>query len=109
LERRLGSWTVLAGSWVSMYAYVVPRIQVYLTETEAAALERESRLSGRTRSQLIRESIDRAYLHDGDARALQHALAKSGGAWKRREEGETSVEPRTLGKARPRAWGGMTA
>ena len=75
-----------------MYTYIVTRTQIYLSESEAAALDRESRLSGRTKSQLIREAIDSVYLKSPDASKLARALASSAGAWKRRESGAAFVE-----------------
>ncbi len=75
-----------------MYAYIMTRTQIYLSEQETRALEREARASGRSKSQLIRDAIDRTYLQAGGSAALIRALAASAGAWKRRTSGEAQVE-----------------
>jgi hypothetical protein len=62
-------------------------------EEESAALEREARASGRTKSQLIREAIDRAYLRGGDRNRVQRALKRSAGAWRgKRPDGAAYVD-----------------
>ena len=60
------------------------RTQIYLSEAETRALERESRSLGRSKSQLIREAIDKVYLGAGDRGRLERALEQSAGAWRRR-------------------------
>jgi len=74
------------------YTCIVTRTQIYLSDSEAAALDRESQLSGRTKSQLIREAIDAVYLKTADATTLERALKASAGAWKRRETGAAYVD-----------------
>jgi hypothetical protein len=75
-----------------MYTYIMTRTQIYLSDDEAAVLEREARASGRTKSQLIREAIDQVYLRGPDATGLLRALQKSAGGWRRRAGGAETVE-----------------
>ncbi len=81
-----------------MYAYIMTRTQIYLSPAEVQALEREARSSGRSKSQLIREAIDRTYLQGSDASKVTRALATSAGAWKRRTSGEAYVERARRGR-----------
>ena len=75
-----------------MYIYIMERTQIYLSKDENAALERESRATGRSKSQLIREAIDRIYLNAKRADLLS-ALKRSWGSWRgRRESGAAWVE-----------------
>jgi Ribbon-helix-helix protein, copG family len=66
-----------------VYIYIVERTQIYLTRAESAALDREAVRTGRSRSQLIRDAIDRDYLgrQGGDLRMV---LEETAGAWKGR-------------------------
>ena len=76
-----------------MYTYIMERTQIYLTREQAAALDREAKRSGTTRSHLIREAIDQAYLTGQEADELTAALDASFGAWKgERETGQEYVE-----------------
>ena len=68
------------------------RTQIYLSDEEARALEREARATGRTKSRLIREAIDRVYLGKRTAAEVLSSLEKSAGAWRRRESGAAYVE-----------------
>jgi hypothetical protein len=68
------------------------RTQIYLSDEEARALEREARASGRTKSRLIRDAIDRVYLGGRDTAEVLRSLQKSAGAWRRRESGAAYVE-----------------
>lgn len=77
---------------VMVYICTVRRTQIYLTREEAAALARVAGATGRTRSDLIREAIDRAFLGKGAADP-EAALRDSFGAWKaRRTSGAAYVE-----------------
>lgn len=67
-----------------MYTYIVERTQIYLSRDQAAALDREAKRRGQTRSHLIREAIDRTYLAGQDAEAFATALDSSFGAWQGR-------------------------
>jgi hypothetical protein len=64
-----------------MYVYTMDRTQIYLSEAQAAALERQAARTGRSRSQLIREAIDRTYLGESGSDALA-VLNQTAGAWK---------------------------
>jgi predicted transcriptional regulator len=76
-----------------MYTYIVERTQIYLTSEEANALDREARKRGQTRSHLIREAVDQAYVIGPQREQLLDALDASFGAWKgRRETGEEYVD-----------------
>lgn len=82
-----------------MYTYIImERTQIYLSQEEVTALEREAAATGRSKSQLIRDAIDRVYLgppRDG----LLVVLARSHGRWKGRDEdGATWVEHRRTGR-----------
>jgi len=68
------------------------RTQIYLSDEEARALEREARASGRTKSRLIRDAIDRVYLGEKDADEVLRSLETPAGAWRRRESGAAYVE-----------------
>jgi predicted DNA-binding protein len=48
-----------------VYSYIVHRTQIYLADEQQSRLSERARRSGRTRSDLIREAIDR-YLEAGD-------------------------------------------
>lgn len=64
-----------------MYTYIVERTQIYLTEAEAAALDRLAETTGRTKSQLIREAIEARYLARPDVAEALRVLDESFGAW----------------------------
>ena len=81
-----------------MYVYIMRRTQIYLSKAEDAALGRVARTSGRTRSRLIRDAVDRIYLGAADATAVQRALRRSSGAWRRREDGSAYVERLRTGR-----------
>lgn len=75
-----------------MHMYIVERTQIYLSSAQSAALDREAKRTGRTRSHLIREAIDRAYRIDNRSREFLRALETSAGAWRdRTESGEEYV------------------
>jgi len=86
-RRALDSWRV------AMYVYIVQRTQIYLTKRESEALDRASRATGRTRSQLIREAVEATYLAAVDEGDLLAALGSTAGMWADRpESGEATVE-----------------
>jgi predicted transcriptional regulator len=82
-----------------MYTYIMEleRTQIYLTRAEKAALSREARATGRSKSQLIREAIDHVYVERRGADLLA-ALEKAAGSWKRRQSGAAWVEARRSGR-----------
>jgi hypothetical protein len=77
------------------------RKQVYLTRTELTVLDKESKKTGASESELIRRAVDRTYLgREGLSRAerLRH-LQVSGGAWSgRTQTGAEYVETRRAGR-----------
>jgi predicted DNA-binding protein len=76
-----------------MDTYLVRRTQIYLSEAETAALDREAARTGRTRSQLIRDAIDRVYLGRDDVSYAERILDETAGAWSgRRASGPRSME-----------------
>ncbi len=76
-----------------MYTYIVERTQIYLSGAQAAALDREAKRTGVTRSHLIREAIEERYGLAADRERLRAALRETAGLWKdRKETGEAYVE-----------------
>jgi len=76
-----------------MYTYIVERTQIYLSEAQSSALDREAKRLGVTRSHLIREAIEERYGPGADRERLRAALRKTAGLWKdRKETGEAYVE-----------------
>lgn len=93
-------------SSLTMYTYIVERTQIYLSAEQAAALDREARRTGTTRSHLIREAIGRAYAVDIKREEFLAALDASAGAWKGRSEtGEEYVERIRSGDRLNDLWG----
>lgn len=89
-----------------MYTYIVERTQIYLSREQAAALDREARRRGQTRSHLIREAIDRVYLSEPSIDEMLAALEASAGAWKNRTEtGEEYVDRIRSGDRLAELWG----
>lgn len=78
----------------AMYVYIVQRTQIYLSEAETTALDREAGRTGQSRSQLIRRAINDAYLTPGsDVDAMLRALEETAGTWKGRDiTGEAYVD-----------------
>ncbi len=62
--------------------YTMHRTQVYLTKSEIARLDLEADRTGRTRSSLIRDAINRTYAHQTDIEEFERALHEAAGAWK---------------------------
>src|SRR5439155_1195226 len=98
----------LAGRRPTMYTYIVQRTQIYLSEDETRALDREVQATGKTRSRLIREAISDRYGARSDAQAIVTALEETAGAWRgRRETGADTVDRlrsgRRLARLRRRA------
>jgi len=63
-----------------MYSDVVERTQIYLGDQELDLLDRASRASGASRSELIRRAIRRTFGETTRAERLA-ALAASAGTW----------------------------
>jgi predicted transcriptional regulator len=78
-----------------MYTYIVERTQIYLSTAQAAALDREARRTGTTRSHLIREAIEAHYGTAGaDPDGVTRALTATAGLWKDRTEPATEYVDR---------------
>lgn len=76
-----------------MYTYIMERTQIYLSREQAAALDREAKRTGTTRSHLIREAIEARYSTPQDREQIDSALRESAGLWRdRTESGEAYVE-----------------
>lgn len=94
---------------LTMYVYIMQRTQIYLTERESTALDREAKRTGRTRSQLIREAIEEKYVSPGaSAEEFLRVLEETAGAWQDRDfTGQEYVEAirSGIGERLARLWG----
>lgn len=94
---------------LTMYVYIMQRTQIYLTERESTALDREARRTGRTRSQLIRDAIEEKYAGPGaSAEEFLRVLEETAGAWQDRDfTGQEYVEAirSGIGERMARLWG----
>jgi hypothetical protein len=83
-----------------MYTYIVERTQIYLSKSQATALDREARRRGTTRSHLIREAIEERYGADVvDLEHVKRVLDAAAGIWSdRAETGEEYVERLRTGR-----------
>lgn len=89
-----------------MYKYIVERTQIYLTSEQAAALDREARRSGVTRSHLIREAIDARYGARRSEEETRRALDATAGLWRdRAETGDEHVSRLRTGRRLRRLYG----
>ena len=87
--------------------YTMQRTQIYLSEDELARLDREAERTGRTRSRLIRDAINRAYAHQVDMEEFERVLRENaepgrvrhspGRNTSRRSEREGSAPSRNCG------------
>ena len=90
--------TILHVGLTMMYIYTMDRTQIYLSEAQAAALDRQAARTGLSRSQLIREAIDRTYLGELGADALA-VLQSTVGVWKgHRDDGAAYVKQLRRGR-----------
>jgi predicted DNA-binding protein len=64
--------------------YTMQRTQIYLSETNLIRLDRETELTGRSRSRLIRDAIERAYPEKVDQAEFERILREVAGTWKDR-------------------------
>ena len=69
-----------------MYTYIMERTQIYMSKEHAAALDREAKRTGTTRSHLIREAIEARYGSDRDSERIAEALRATAGLWRDRTE-----------------------
>ena len=84
---------------MAMYIYIVERTQIYLSRAQAAALDREAKRTGTTRSHLIREAIEARYGSDKDDDRIADALRVTAGLWSDRSEtGSEYVERMRSGR-----------
>lgn len=75
-----------------MYSGVVSRTQVYLGDGELELLERASRATGASRSELVRRAVRTTFGEQGKEEKLR-ALRASAGAWQgRRRSGAEHVD-----------------
>lgn len=83
-----------------MYIYIMHRTQIYLTDEEERALSDQAKVTGRSKSDLIREAIDARYLKaTADTVTVLKVLDDTSGAWKgRRETGAEYVKKLRSGR-----------
>ena len=62
------------------------RTQIYLTETEQQGLRKLCRSSGRTLSELIRQSIDQFLVEQANKMDRRALLAQARGMWRERDD-----------------------
>ena len=62
--------------------YTMQRTQIYLSEDELTRLDREVERTGRTRSRLIRDAINRTYAHQVGMEEFERVLRENAGVWK---------------------------
>jgi hypothetical protein len=74
-----------------MYSGVMGRTQIYLGEAELDLLERASRETGASRSELIRRAVRGTFGGKGPDQRLQ-ALKASAGSWHDRPSGSEYVD-----------------
>ena len=74
-----------------VYKGVMGRTQVYLGSEELALLDRVSRETGASRSELIRRAVQTAFGEAAKDERLQ-ALRRSAGSWRRQTTGQEYVE-----------------
>jgi predicted transcriptional regulator len=71
------------------------RTQLYLTDTQHERLKRLARASGRSRSALLREAVDRLLVAEAPGGDWKDRLRQARGIWKGREDlDETMAEAR---------------
>lgn len=69
-----------------MYSDTMHRTQVYLSEEEIELLDRQSRVTGASRSELIRRAVRRSYgTKDVDLETKREVLRRAAGLWKDRD------------------------
>jgi predicted transcriptional regulator len=64
-----------------MYTYIMQRTQIYLSEDETRALDREARRRGTTRSHLIREAVRERYLRSPEIDLTLSLIDTAAGVW----------------------------
>ncbi|MBC8323292.1 MAG: CopG family transcriptional regulator [Candidatus Marinimicrobia bacterium] len=61
------------------------RTQIYITKEEQQTLKRLSKLTGKSKSELIRDAIDK-YIHDSDENNWKDRVRAAAGLWKDRTD-----------------------
>lgn len=61
------------------------RTQIYISDEEQRLLKRLSKLTGKTRSSLIRDAIDR-YLNNGEEDRWRERIEAAAGIWRNRKD-----------------------
>ena len=84
--------------------YTMQRTQIYLSDSELARLDRAAERTGRTRSRLIRDAIERAYPEEIDQAEFERTLREVAGSWKVPFTGQEYVDA-----IRGRTPGGLAA
>jgi len=93
-----------------MYTYIVERTQIYLSRQQSAALDREAKRTGTTRSHLIREAIEARYGSERNAEEVRKILRATAGLWRdRTESGEAYVKRLRSAKRLRHVHGGQPA
>ena len=100
--RRQASEALSLGKDVMYSAYIMRRTQIYLTEEQGQLLERRSKASGQTISDLIRAAIDSMYSpRRRMSRAQKVRVAQqTAGSWKNGEESGAEYVERIRGSRR---------
>ena len=62
--------------------YTMQRTQIYLSDSDLARLDRQTVLTGRSRSRLIRDAIERAYPEKVPQAEFERILQEVAGSWK---------------------------
>lgn len=76
----------------TMYTYIMVRTQIYITEAMAEVLRRLSEETGLTRSELIRQALEAAYLDTRDPDVVVRGLEAAAGAWASEGSGASYAE-----------------
>ncbi|MBK6848230.1 MAG: CopG family transcriptional regulator [Proteobacteria bacterium] len=74
------------------------RTQIYLSDEETDVLDRLAQEQHRTRSELIRAALQRAYLAGHGADEVLVGLQAAAGGWRRRRSGRVLVESLRKGR-----------
>jgi predicted DNA-binding protein len=84
--------------------YTMQRTQIYLSEQDLARLDRQSEVTGRSRSRLIRDAIERTYPEQVGQEEFERILNEVAGSWKVPFTGQEYVDA-----IRGRTPGGLAA
>ena len=92
------------GTMCQCTIYTMQRTQIYLSEQDLARLDRHSELTGKSRSRLIRDAIERAYPEQVSQEEFERVLREAAGSWKVPFTGQEYVDA-----IRGRTPGGLAA